>query len=36
MTARDQFGQAWVDADGNGCDTRNDILRRDLKNFTPL
>ena len=28
---RDQFGQAWFDADRNGCDTRNDILRRDLK-----
>ncbi|MFW5469524.1 GmrSD restriction endonuclease domain-containing protein [Knoellia sp. CPCC 206435] len=32
--SRDQFGQAWYDADRNGCDTRNDILRRDLKNFT--
>jgi hypothetical protein len=34
--SRDQFGPAWTDdvtvADGhNGCDTRNDILRRDLK-----
>ncbi|TSD98085.1 DUF1524 domain-containing protein [Skermania sp. ID1734] len=33
--SRDQFGQAWSDdvavADGhNGCDTRNDVLRRDL------
>ena len=28
---RDQFGQAWLDADRNGCDTRNDILRRDLR-----
>ena len=27
---RDQFGQAWYDTDHNGCDTRNDILRRDL------
>lgn len=27
---RDAFGQAWADADRNGCDTRNDILRRDL------
>ncbi|KHL12867.1 UNVERIFIED_CONTAM: deoxyribonuclease [Mumia flava] len=27
---RDQFGQAWADVDRNGCDTRNDILRRDL------
>lgn len=25
------FGQAWKDIDRNGCDTRNDILRRDLK-----
>lgn len=24
------FGAAWVDVDGNGCDTRNDILARDL------
>jgi Excalibur calcium-binding domain/Protein of unknown function (DUF1524) len=29
--SRDRFGQAWYDADRNGCDTRNDILRRDLK-----
>jgi hypothetical protein len=28
--SRDQFGQAWFDTDRNGCDTRNDILRRDL------
>jgi hypothetical protein len=27
---REEFGQAWLDADRNGCDTRNDILRRDL------
>ena len=27
---RSAFGQAWLDADHNGCDTRNDILRRDL------
>ncbi len=27
---RDQFGPAWADVDGNGCDTRNDILARDL------
>jgi hypothetical protein len=26
----DQFGSAWIDVDNNGCDTRNDILRRDL------
>ena len=28
--ARDQFGAAWADVDRNGCDTRNDILKRDL------
>ena len=28
--SRDQFGQAWADIDRNGCDTRNDILKRDL------
>lgn len=32
--ARDQFGQAWADTDRNGCDTRNDILARDLINPT--
>lgn len=25
-----QFGASWLDVDQNGCDTRNDILRRDL------
>jgi len=24
------FGESWIDVDGNGCDTRNDILQRDL------
>ena len=24
------FGEAWLDVDRNGCDTRNDILARDL------
>ena len=28
---RTAFGQAWLDVDRNGCDTRNDILRRDLR-----
>jgi len=28
--SRDQFGQTWADVDRNGCDTRNDILKRDL------
>jgi hypothetical protein len=27
---RAQFGQRWADVDRNGCDTRNDILNRDL------
>lgn len=29
---RSAFGEAWLDADANGCDTRNDILRRDMVN----
>ena len=28
--SREQFGPAWSDVDHNGCDTRNDMLRRDL------
>ncbi len=28
--SRAEFGPAWADTDHNGCDTRNDILRRDL------
>jgi hypothetical protein len=32
--SRDQFGQAWADVDRNGCDTRNDVLRRDLTDVT--
>jgi Protein of unknown function (DUF1524)/Excalibur calcium-binding domain len=31
---RDNFGSGWVDTDRNGCDTRNDILARDLANET--
>jgi hypothetical protein len=27
---RDEFGPRWADVDRNGCDTRNDVLRRDL------
>ncbi|BDZ42227.1 deoxyribonuclease [Paraoerskovia sediminicola] len=27
---RDRFGPAWDDVDANGCDTRNDVLARDL------
>lgn len=30
---RDSFGDAWEDIDRNGCDTRNDILARDLTNI---
>ena len=30
--SRSQFGQAWADVDRNGCDTRNDMLKRDLTN----
>lgn len=30
---RAQFGQEWADIDRNGCDTRNDILKRDLTNI---
>ena len=28
--SRNQFGSQWTDTDRNGCDTRNDILKRDL------
>ena len=28
--SREKFGQAWRDLDRNGCDQRNDVLRRDL------
>ena len=31
---RAQFGPAWADVDRNGCDTRNDILKRDLSAIT--
>lgn len=30
---RDEFGTAWKDVDQNSCDTRNDILARDLEDF---
>lgn len=30
---RSQFGQSWRDLDRNGCDQRNDVLRRDLRPF---
>lgn len=32
--SREQFGQTWADVDRNGCDTRNDILKRDLTSIT--
>ena len=28
--SREAFGQRWADIDRNGCDTRNDVLKRDL------
>lgn len=28
---RSRFGTAWADTDSNSCDTRDDILKRDLK-----
>jgi hypothetical protein len=31
---RDEFGPAWADVDRNGCDTRNDVLARDLTGET--
>lgn len=36
MTGYDrvEFGQRWADIDRNGCDTRNDVLDRDLTNTT--
>lgn len=32
--ARTEFGQTWRDLDRNGCDQRNDVLRRDLRDIT--
>jgi hypothetical protein len=31
---RDQFGPSWADVNRNGCDTRNDVLARDLTQVT--
>jgi Protein of unknown function (DUF1524) len=28
--AREEFGSPWADVDRNGCDTRDDVLNRDL------
>lgn len=30
---RSVFGQRWADTDRNGCDARNDVLRRDLQSL---
>ena len=30
---RARFGPAWADVDHNGCDTRNDVLNRDLRDL---
>ncbi|MCW2693551.1 MAG: hypothetical protein JWM67_2155 [Mycobacterium sp.] len=32
--SRDAFGPAWADVDRNGCDTRDDVLARDLTGVT--
>lgn len=32
--SREEFGPAWADVDRNGCDTRNDVLARDLSDLT--
>jgi hypothetical protein len=32
--SREAFGPAWLDANHNGCDERNDILARDLRDTT--
>lgn len=32
---RHLFGEAWADVDGNGCSTREDVLRRDLDTNAP-
>lgn len=32
--SRDEFGARWADVDHNGCDTRNDVLARDLTGTT--
>ncbi len=32
--ARELFGERWADVDANGCDTRNDVLARDLDDVT--
>lgn len=31
---RERFGPDWADVDHNGCDTRNDVLKRDLTDIS--
>ena len=31
---RGRFGAAWADVNRNACDTRDDILRRDLRHYS--
>lgn len=31
--SRAKFGPAWSDVDDNGCDTRDDVLKRDLRSI---
>lgn len=33
--SRHEFGERWADVDRNGCDTRNDVLGRDLIQAVP-
>jgi hypothetical protein len=32
---KQDFGDGWQDIDGNGCDARNDILKRDILSYAP-
>jgi hypothetical protein len=34
--SREAFGPAWLDANRNGCDQRNDVLARDLRSSTEV
>ncbi|WP_394253076.1 HNH endonuclease family protein [Arthrobacter pityocampae] len=34
--SREEFGDAWADIDRNGCDTRNDVLNRDLSDVADV
>jgi hypothetical protein len=33
---RDEFGPRWADTDGNGCNTRDDVLFRDVDRSVPF